>query len=246
MRLSVHPARKAANDDDPHRGELPPQHPCNLGAVGRAGSRAHDGRRRPPQRLGSGCAAEEEAWWRIVDRAEQRGEVGVGATQPVNAVLAQAAEVSGLVERLEERPVRAVARHVHDVGIAGRGEDRERQVAHRALSSVGDGSESASARWSAPYGRLARERRDRLRDPPCPGPAPSGKRQPLDCAIEELGRLLRPVGPSGFQLLPSHADAETHGPRLFARRSSELRGPWPRHRDHQVEPVEESPETSVP
>ena len=146
MRLSVHSAREAADDDDPNRRELPPQHPCDLGAVGRAGSRADDGRSRPPQRLGSGCTAEEQARWRIVDRAEQWGEVGVGATEPVNAVLAQAAEVCGLVERLEEHPVRAVARHVHDVGVARRGEDRERQVAHRALSSVGDRYESASAR----------------------------------------------------------------------------------------------------
>ena len=81
-----------------------------------------------------------------MDRAEQRREVGVGAAEPANAVLAQAAEVRGLVERLEEHPVRAVARHVHDVGVAGSGEDCERQVAHRALSSVGDRYESASAR----------------------------------------------------------------------------------------------------
>ena len=138
MRLSVHSPREAADDDEPHRGELAPQHPCDLGAVGGARSRADDGHRRPPQRLGSCCTADEEARRRIVDRAEQRREVGVRAAEPANSGLFQAAEICGLVERLEEHPVRAVARHVHDVGVACGGKGRERQFAHRALSSVGD------------------------------------------------------------------------------------------------------------
>ena len=95
-------------------------------------------------------------------------------------------------------------------------------------------------------GRLAGKRRDRLRNAPRPGPASSRERQPLDCAIEELGRLLRPIGSPSLQLVACRTDAETHGLRRFARRSSELRCPRPRHRDHEVEPVQESPGELVP
>ena len=94
-------------------------------------------------------------------------------------------------------------------------------------------------------GVLDRQRRDRLRDAPCPGPTSARERQPLDCAIEELGRLFRPVGPPSFQLQPPCADAETHGLRLLARRSRQFGRARPGHRDDEVDAVEERPRELV-
>ena len=146
MRLPVHAAREAADDDEPSCRELPTEQPRDLGAVRRARSGAHDGDGRPQQRLGSGGAAHEETWRRIVDRSEQRREVRVGAAEPANSGPVQASEVRGLVERPDERPERSVARHLDHVGVARSRERRDRHLAHRALSSVGDRYESASAR----------------------------------------------------------------------------------------------------
>ena len=85
MRLSVHAAREAADDDESRGRELPAEHSRNLGAVGRAGSCTDDGHRRPPKRLWSGGSAHEEAWRWVVDRREKRRKVSVGTAQPANA-----------------------------------------------------------------------------------------------------------------------------------------------------------------
>ena len=76
VRLAVDTAREAADDDEPGRRELAPEHPRHLCAVGRAGARADDRDRRPREQLGSRAAAEEEARRRVVDRAQERREAG--------------------------------------------------------------------------------------------------------------------------------------------------------------------------
>ena len=73
--LAVDAARKAADDDEPGRGELAAEHPRDLRAVGGAASAR---RRRRPQRAPSSSssarAAHEQARRRIVDRAAAAAE----------------------------------------------------------------------------------------------------------------------------------------------------------------------------
>ena len=71
MRLAVDSACQAADDDQPGRRELTPEHPRDLRAVGGAGSRAHDCHRRTRQKLRVARATQEQGTRRIVDLAQQ-------------------------------------------------------------------------------------------------------------------------------------------------------------------------------
>ena len=68
MRFGVDAARQPAHDDEPGRGELPPEAARDRGPVARGRPGSHDRDGRPREDLGLGAAPEEEARRRVVDR----------------------------------------------------------------------------------------------------------------------------------------------------------------------------------
>jgi hypothetical protein len=87
--------------------------------------------------------------------------------------------------------------------------------------------------------RLGSERGDRLRDAPGPGTTTAREGQTLDGPVEELGRLLRPLGPPSFDALTRGGDSPTHWLRRLRRRGGELSGTRARHRYNEVEAIEQ-------
>ena len=139
MRFSVHAPREAADDDDALTGELSAEKPRHLRPVRRAGASADDRDGRPSKRLDAYASAHEETGRWVVDGAQERREVRVGARKPANAVPLQTGEVRALVEPPGERPKEPIAQGLpHEVPVRLRRERRQRQIAHAEPSSVGD------------------------------------------------------------------------------------------------------------
>ena len=164
----------------------------------------------------------------------------------MHARLAQTRQVRGLVEPAREHAKRPVARRAHDVRARLGREGGERQLAHGAPSSVGDRYASASDRCSAPTADSDCERGDRLGHAPRTRPAAPRERQPFDRAVEQLGRLLRPGRARHVQPLARRSHAMPHRIGGLARRSGQLDRARPRHRDDEVEAVEERARQLVP
>ena len=75
VRLPVHPTREPAHDDDACLRELAAEHPRNLCAVRRAGSRAHDRDGRARKQLGISDPAHVQPSRRIVNRPQERRQL---------------------------------------------------------------------------------------------------------------------------------------------------------------------------
>src|SRR5215813_3573378 len=82
----VDAAREPAHDDEADAAELATEHPRDLSAIGRARARTDDGDRGTSQQLQARRAANEQPRRRIVDRVEQRRELGRRASDPANAL----------------------------------------------------------------------------------------------------------------------------------------------------------------
>src|SRR4051794_12359502 len=115
-------------------------------AVVAAAASADDSDAGSSKEFGRCRAAEEETRRRVVDRAETTREARVVTREPAQAPRLQRAEIPLRVERVAEtretlRPRLALAR----VLVAGRGEDGQREVAHRRPSA-----NSAPCEYSRP------------------------------------------------------------------------------------------------
>src|SRR5262245_5700565 len=95
-------------------------------------------------------------------------------------------------------------------------------------------------------GGFRRKRGNRLGYVPATCAAAPRTWQPLDGAIEQVGRLLAPDLASQVEPLPSRGHTVPNRIRRLARRSGQLGGPRAWHRDHEVEAVEERPRELVP
>jgi hypothetical protein len=80
-----------------------------------------------------------------------------------------------------------------------------------------------------------------LGDATRPRAPPTRKRQPFDRAIEELCRLRRPAVPPGLDAGTSLDDASANGRGRLGRPGRELVRARTRHRNDEVEAIEQSP-----
>jgi hypothetical protein len=77
MRLAVYSTGKAADDDEPGRRELTPEHARDLAAVGRTCTRADDRDGRPREQSPIAGAAEVKTRRRIVNRPQERWQLAL-------------------------------------------------------------------------------------------------------------------------------------------------------------------------
>ena len=138
MGLAVDPAGQTADDHEPGGGQLPAEHPRNLGAVRGARAGADDRHRGAPKKVDLSSPSYEQARRRVVDRAQERRKGGVGTGEPPNPRRRQPREVARHVERPFESDVGTVTRLADEVSTACGGEGRERKLVHVGPSSVGE------------------------------------------------------------------------------------------------------------
>ena len=123
-------------------------------------------------------------------------------------------------------------------------EDRERELRHRQLVRGAVGERLGDV--LGPHGVGSRERGDRPRDPADAGVATSGEVEPVDGASEELVASRSRDGGLSASRSRAPRDALAHGGRRLARRRRELDAAHARHREDEVEAVEERARELVP
>src|ERR1700760_4932474 len=111
MRRGIDSTRKSTDDDKACCGQLSPRAARDGRAVAGARASAHDRDRRLREERGLRHAADEETRRRVVNRSQERREVGCGTRQKPVSVPGKALEVRALVEApLEGTPALAMWR----------------------------------------------------------------------------------------------------------------------------------------
>ena len=235
MRLGVDAAREAAHDDEPGSRELPAEAARDRGAVARARARAHDRDGRLGEELGLGAAAQEEPRRRIVDRAQQRREVG---RRPRRKRYPPAASRSRYARSSKRRSNAATARRAaaDQVRARLRREDRERELRHSRARPASDRRAPPQRARLAPS-RTPRARRSsarpgrRAHSPARTGGA--GRRRgaaahPPPCRATAASSRAAPA--------PRDACGTAASPRSARRRAPPAHA---RHREDEIEAVEQ-------
>ena len=239
VRLAVDAAGEAADDDEARRGQLPAEQPRDLAAVRRAGAGADDRDRRPASSSRSALPAEEEPRRRVVDRAQQRREVGVGAADEAEAGAREALELGtrrrSAAWKAAKRALRGSSTTCASFAAAN----------DASASSLMPRAPSASGR-RAPRRRARAARRPRRRAPrpsaPRARPAPGRARRaagarPRGRAARRPRSSARAAGPASRRA-PAATRSRT-GADGSAGPRRELLRPRPRNRHDEVEAVEE-------
>ena len=117
----------------------------------------------------------------------------------------------------------------------------------RALTPAGARYDSASARCSGRTSSAAGERGDRPRHPCDSRAATAGERDAFDGPVEQRrGRLRAPQHVAVPEALPRRHHTGPNRGRRLPGRCRQLLGARPRHRDDEVEPVEQRPRDPLP
>ena len=138
MSLPVDSSSQPAHDHEPGGAEVAGQAACDLTAIRGAGACAHDCDSRATQQLQRAGAAQEEARRWIVDRAKERRERRLRASDEAKATLREPPQLRRAVEGgLEAREPRA-PRLGDQVRLRCRCERGECELVDHAASSFGE------------------------------------------------------------------------------------------------------------
>ena len=240
MRSGVDASREARDDHDPRRRQLATERGRHARAVARAGPRADDRDCRLLEQAKRSLAPHEEARRRIVNRAQADGNSGSPRAiqrKPRRARSARYAASSNRCTKAEKRAVRGASSRCDPLLCS---EHRDCELAHAATGQLR--RRTVGERLGEMLGRdvaRARERGDRRGDTRDTRATAARERQPLDRPRQQLVGCRRSLRPPLAQSPARTEHPLADGGRTFARRPGQVGRARTRHRQEQVEAVEQ-------